>query len=111
MDVDRALQSLDTLLGSAMPLRDALETVVAAHPRERIPLVATQSEAMGLGDDLAASFDNQTIDSVARLIELHLRFFGYSEQAWTDSAVRLAEMPPSAFSLSSGEPAIPTRVL
>lgn len=55
VDVDRGLQSLDTLLGSAMPLRDALETVVAAHPRERIPLVATQSEAMGLGDDLAAS--------------------------------------------------------
>jgi hypothetical protein len=25
--------------------------------------------------------------------------------------VALAEMPPSAFSLSSGEPAIPTRVL
>lgn len=55
VDVDRALQSLDTLLGSGMPLRDALETVVAAHPRERIPLVATQSEAMGLGDDLGAS--------------------------------------------------------
>ena len=55
VDVDRALQSLDTLLGSGMPLRDALETVVAAHPRERIPLVATQSEAMGLGDELAAS--------------------------------------------------------
>jgi poly(A) polymerase len=36
----------------------------------------------------ALRFDNQTIDSVARLIELHLRFFGYSEQAWTDSAVR-----------------------
>lgn len=32
--------------------------------------------------------DNQTIESVAKLIELHLRFFGYSEQAWTDSAVR-----------------------
>src|SRR5690606_24156294 len=25
---------------------------------------------------------------VARLIELHLRFFGYSEGAWSDSAVR-----------------------
>lgn len=36
----------------------------------------------------ALRFDNNTIDSVARLIELHLRFFGYSEQAWTDSAVR-----------------------
>jgi poly(A) polymerase len=36
----------------------------------------------------ALRFDNHTIDSVARLIELHLRFFGYSEQAWSDSAVR-----------------------
>ncbi|MEN2738643.1 CCA tRNA nucleotidyltransferase [Microbacterium sp. X-17] len=33
-------------------------------------------------------FDSATIDTVARLIELHLRFFGYAEGAWTDSAVR-----------------------
>ncbi|WDG18150.1 CCA tRNA nucleotidyltransferase [Microbacterium sp. Clip185] len=33
-------------------------------------------------------FDSATIDSVALLIELHLRFFGYAEGAWTDSAVR-----------------------
>jgi poly(A) polymerase len=33
-------------------------------------------------------FDKDTIASVARLIELHLRFFGYTEGAWTDSAVR-----------------------
>ncbi len=33
-------------------------------------------------------FDNDTIKSVARLIELHLRFFGYSDQAWSDSAIR-----------------------
>ena len=33
-------------------------------------------------------FDAATTDSVAKLIELHLRFFGYSEGAWTDSAVR-----------------------
>jgi poly(A) polymerase len=36
----------------------------------------------------ALRFDSDTIGSVARLIELHLRFFGYSEGAWTDSAVR-----------------------
>lgn len=36
----------------------------------------------------ALRFDNDTIRSVARLVELHLRFFGYSDQAWTDSAVR-----------------------
>lgn len=33
-------------------------------------------------------FDKERIASVARLIELHLRFFGYTEGAWTDSAVR-----------------------
>lgn len=33
-------------------------------------------------------FDKQTISEVSRLIELHLRFFGYSDSAWTDSAVR-----------------------
>ncbi len=33
-------------------------------------------------------YDNDTISDVARLIELHLRFFGYTEGAWTDSAVR-----------------------
>ncbi|WP_104128737.1 CCA tRNA nucleotidyltransferase [Cryobacterium sp. Y57] len=36
----------------------------------------------------ALRFDNDTINAVARLIELHLRFFGYTEGAWTDSAVR-----------------------
>lgn len=36
----------------------------------------------------ALRFDNDTISSVSRLIELHLRFFGYTEGAWTDSAVR-----------------------
>ncbi|MGH1550096.1 CCA tRNA nucleotidyltransferase [Leifsonia poae] len=36
----------------------------------------------------ALRFDKATIDAVARLIELHLRFFGYADAAWTDSAVR-----------------------
>jgi len=36
----------------------------------------------------ALRFDNETIEAVSRLIELHLRFFGYAEGAWTDSAVR-----------------------
>ncbi|PCN48984.1 CCA tRNA nucleotidyltransferase [Curtobacterium sp. 'Ferrero'] len=36
----------------------------------------------------ALRFDNDTIAAVARLIELHLRFFGYTDGAWTDSAVR-----------------------
>ena len=33
-------------------------------------------------------FDNDSIKAVALLIELHLRFFGYSDQAWTDAAIR-----------------------
>ncbi len=33
-------------------------------------------------------FDTATIDTVTKLIELHLRFFGYAEGAWTDAAVR-----------------------
>jgi poly(A) polymerase len=33
-------------------------------------------------------FDNDTIKAVARLVELHMRFYGYGEAGWTDSAVR-----------------------
>jgi poly(A) polymerase len=33
-------------------------------------------------------FDKATVQAVARLTELHLRFHGYGEGAWTDSAVR-----------------------
>ena len=33
-------------------------------------------------------FDSATTDTVTKLIELHLRFFGYAEGAWTDAAVR-----------------------
>jgi poly(A) polymerase len=36
----------------------------------------------------ALRFPGETVDAVARLIELHLRFFGYADGAWTDSAVR-----------------------
>ena len=36
----------------------------------------------------ALRFDNDTIAAVSKLIELHLRFFGYTDGAWTDSAVR-----------------------
>lgn len=36
----------------------------------------------------ALRFDNDTIKAVSRLIELHLRFFGYSDAQWTDAAVR-----------------------
>ncbi len=36
----------------------------------------------------ALRFDNDTIKAVARLVELHLRFHGYADGEWTDSAVR-----------------------
>ena len=36
----------------------------------------------------ALTFDKDTTKKVARLVELHLRFHGYVESAWTDSAVR-----------------------
>lgn len=36
----------------------------------------------------ALRFDKDTIMAVSRLIELHLRFFGYSDAPWTDSGVR-----------------------
>ncbi len=36
----------------------------------------------------ALRFDGDTTTAVCQLIEQHLRFFGYAEGAWTDSAVR-----------------------
>ena len=36
----------------------------------------------------ALRFDKATTEAVATLIRLHLRFFGYAEGSWTDSAVR-----------------------
>lgn len=36
----------------------------------------------------ALAFDNATTKRVARLVELHLRFYGYGDAGWTDSAVR-----------------------
>ena len=47
-----------------------------------------------LGAKLAAKrlrelrFDGDTVKAVAELIRLHLRFFGYAEGKWSDSAVR-----------------------
>lgn len=36
----------------------------------------------------ALNYPTQVVKSVAKLIELHLRFHGYSDGAWTDAAVR-----------------------
>ncbi len=36
----------------------------------------------------AMRFDRDTVKAVSRLVELHLRFHGYGDGEWTDSAVR-----------------------
>lgn len=36
----------------------------------------------------ALRFDKDTTKAVCRLVELHLRFYGYGDAGWTDSAVR-----------------------
>ncbi|GAA2176409.1 CCA tRNA nucleotidyltransferase [Agrococcus versicolor] len=36
----------------------------------------------------ALRFDNDTVKAVSRLVELHLRFYGYMDAQWTDAAVR-----------------------
>ncbi len=36
----------------------------------------------------ALRFDRETVRAVSRLVELHLRFHGYGDGEWTDSAVR-----------------------
>jgi len=36
----------------------------------------------------ALRFDKDTVQEVSELVRLHLRFFGYADAAWTDSAVR-----------------------
>jgi poly(A) polymerase len=36
----------------------------------------------------ALRYDKETVTAVSRLVELHLRFHGYGDGAWTDSAVR-----------------------
>ena len=36
----------------------------------------------------AVRFDSASTKAVSRLVELHLRFFGYSDQPWSDSAIR-----------------------
>lgn len=36
----------------------------------------------------ALKFDKESIRAVSHLVELHMRFYGYGDQGWTDSAVR-----------------------
>ena len=55
VDVDRALDEAERLLERSFPLIDALSRAVASGSAERIPLVVTQHEAMGVSDELAPS--------------------------------------------------------
>lgn len=36
----------------------------------------------------ALTYPSQVVKDVSKLVELHLRFHGYGDQGWTDSAVR-----------------------
>ncbi|MDO5492936.1 MAG: CCA tRNA nucleotidyltransferase [Nesterenkonia sp.] len=36
----------------------------------------------------ALRFDKESVRAVSKLVELHMRFYGYGEAGWTDSAVR-----------------------
>ncbi|MDO5496207.1 MAG: CCA tRNA nucleotidyltransferase [bacterium] len=55
---------------------------VSFHHHEMVGAKMTRARMRAL------RFDNQTIKDVVKLVELHLRFHGYGDQAWTDSAVR-----------------------
>ena len=117
LEVDEHAHHKDVYEHSLTVLRQAIELEQARHPGEAPDLTlriaallhdigkpATRRiEAGGVvtfhhhdvvGAKLASKrlralrFDNDTVASVGRLIELHLRFFGYADGVWTDSAVR-----------------------
>jgi poly(A) polymerase len=55
---------------------------VSFHHHEVVGAKLTKKRLMAL------RYSNEVIDSVTKLVELHLRFHGYSSGEWTDSAVR-----------------------
>ena len=55
VDADTALDTLEKELRNGASLGEALQVVAESHPENRIPLIATQAEAMGLGPALAES--------------------------------------------------------
>jgi poly(A) polymerase len=55
---------------------------VSFHHHEMVGATLTSKRLKAL------RFDKDTIAQVARLVELHLRFHGYGDGAWTDAAVR-----------------------
>lgn len=55
IDADRAIERFEELLGGGMGLRDAIASVASEVGPERVPLAATQADAMGARDELVAS--------------------------------------------------------
>lgn len=53
VDVDRALADLELFLASGMELGEAVFRAAKRYTLDRVPLIATQSEAMRVGGDLA----------------------------------------------------------
>jgi poly(A) polymerase len=81
-DLVLRLASLLHDIGKPATKRVGARGIVSFHHHD---LVGSKLAAKRLR---ALRFDKETIAAVAKLIELHLRFFGYTEGAWTDSAVR-----------------------
>ena len=92
VSVERIQAEFTKLLLSNQP-REGIEVLVDAGIAEMI-VPEIPALKLDVGAKLATKrlqalrYDNDTIKAVSRLIELHLRFFGYSDQAWTDSAIR-----------------------
>ena len=68
--------------------RQALDPPARARRRCHLPPPRRRGARLARKRLQELRFDTDTTTVVTRLIELHLRFFGYAEGAWTDSAVR-----------------------
>lgn len=69
-------------IGKPKTRRFTKEGGVSFHHHEVVGAKMTRKRMKAL------RFANEDIDQVSRLVELHLRFHGYSGGEWTDSAVR-----------------------
>jgi poly(A) polymerase len=94
LEADEHHHHKDVYEHSLTVLEQAIDLEHQRHPGEA-PDVALRLAALlhDIGKPrtrrmTALRFDGETTAAVATLIELHLRFFGYSEGAWTDAAVR-----------------------
>lgn len=65
--VDRALTALEAQLEAGATLASALAVVAAASGGESVPLIASQGEAMGTGEDVVAEAGKRII-TLSRLV-------------------------------------------